>query len=554
MIKNIKLKFGSAPGEAPISIDNPMITVFVGPNNSGKSEILREISRFCLEGDQSVFLLLDRLFFREFSEAEYDAHYRNVFSPPRQGDGTPQGYSYIKVNDQRFQIKEGRYRESLINPNERSEFIRAYAQYHARHFFLGLNGEGRMHLVHNQSRGDLKNPTGSFARLITRNDIREKLRAKIYDAFGIYVGLDMSEGDQLSLKFGETPPPNERGIEDDMLSWSRRAKGIDRVSDGVKAYTGMLLNLYVGEPKAITIDEPEAFLHPSLSFKLGQELAKLATEYEKHVFVSTHSSHFLMGVIQSGARVNVVRLTYEGGVPTARLLPDNDLRAMMQDPFLRSANVMSGLFYKHVVVTEADADRAFYQEINDRLYESDSTRGCSNTLFLNANGEDTVHRIVAPLRRLGIPAAAIVDIDVLNQGGTSWTNHLKALSIPEIQHQPLGTQRDSAWTQLTAEGKNPKTEGGVSLLQGSEKEAVENLFDELKRYGFFVVPIGEVERWFSDLDINRAKQTWLRSIFEKMGNDPNDASYLRPTNDDVWAFMDEAGAWLKNPSRKGIPA
>ena len=47
---------------------------------------------------------------------------------------------------------------------------------------------------------------------------------------------------------------------------------------------------------------------------------------------------------------------------------------------------MSGLFYNHVIVTEADADRAFYQEINNRLCRFTEDRGISNALFLNANG------------------------------------------------------------------------------------------------------------------------------------------------------------------------
>jgi hypothetical protein len=37
----------------------------------------------------------------------------------------------------------------------------------------------------------------------------------------------------------------------------------------------------------------------------------------------------------------------------------------MRNPLLRSTGVLSGLFYEFVIVTEADADRAFYQEIND---------------------------------------------------------------------------------------------------------------------------------------------------------------------------------------------
>lgn len=56
-------------------------------------------------------------------------------------------------------------------------------------------------------------------------------------------------------------------------------------------------------------------------------------------------------------------------------------------------------------------------------------------------------------------------------------------------------------------------------------------------YGSFVVPIGEVENWLSDLDIDRNKNGWLRNIFEKMGDDPSSDHYIRPTHNDVWDFI-----------------
>jgi hypothetical protein len=38
-----------------------------------------------------------------------------------------------------------------------------------------------------------------------------------------------------------------------------------------------------------------------------------------------------------------------------------------------------------------------------------------------------------------------------------------------------------------------------------------------------------------------------------MGDDPNTTGYVHPGNDDVWAFIDLIGVWLKDPNRKGIP-
>lgn len=50
MIDRIKLKFGSSIGEKKLDIQLTPITIFVGPNNSGKSKIIKEINNFCKAG------------------------------------------------------------------------------------------------------------------------------------------------------------------------------------------------------------------------------------------------------------------------------------------------------------------------------------------------------------------------------------------------------------------------------------------------------------------------------------------------------------------------
>jgi hypothetical protein len=47
--------------------------------------------------------------------------------------------------------------------------------------------------------------------------------------------------------------------------------------------------------------------------------------------------------------------------------------------------------------------------------------------------------------------------------------------------------------------------------------------------------------------------TWLISIFEKMGENPNDPSYVKPKDGNVWDFISEIKEWISNERRDGIP-
>lgn len=550
MIRKLNLKFGSSPSAQALSIAEPAVTVFVGPNNAGKSQVLREVYSACTSGRGGGFQVLESLIFDALDENSAKVELERIRSEPRLGESAAENTAYVEIRGSRFQVHVPHYLNARMNPNAADHRGEHYCRYHLSQYTLNLDGLSRLRLVDPKERGDLKAPKSTFARLLVNDPVRSALRKTIFEAFGLYFGIDMSEGDKLQIRFGASNPPSERTVENDVLDWMRAAKSTDSVSDGVKAFTGILFELASGDPKVVIIDEPEAFLHPSLSFKLGQEISRHALSGEKQIFVSTHSPQFLMGVIQSGARVNIVRLTYSGGVGTARLLPNDELRVLMNDPLLRSTNVLAGLFYESVIVTEADSDRAFYQEVNDRLLGGTQGRGVPNALFLNGNGIDSIHRIVKPLRLLGIPAASILDVDALASIGQKWTNLATASGLPSIQQHAISEQRAKIWSKLIEGGRNPKSQGGLSLLSGSDLEAAENLVSQLGEYGMFILRGGEVEHWLPDLEVPRNK-TWLHSIFGAMGSDPNSPNYVKPEDGDVWRFVDLISSWARNPNRKG---
>ncbi|WP_228136493.1 ATP-dependent nuclease [Acinetobacter sp. Ag2] len=360
---------------------------------------------------------------------------------------------------------------------------------------------------------------------------------------------------QLSLRLSTKEPQDEleeRGIHEAAVEFHKKAIPIDYASDGVKAFTGMVTEMIAGDPSILLMDEPEAFLHPSLAFKLGKEVAGIMSHSEKRLFVATHSPNFIMGCIQSGAPVNIVRLTYRDGVATSRILPNIDILKLMRNPLLRSIGVLSGLFYEFVIVTESDADRAFYQEINDRLLKF-SNKGIPNCLFLNAQNKQTVKTIIKPLRELGIPVAGIVDIDILKEGGKVWSEFLESASLPEIEKNALAHTREALKQKFIESNKDMKKDGGISILKDQDKEALSNLFDKLAEYGLFVVPNGELESWLQQLNARGHGPAWLIDIFEQMGEDQTLDSYIKPSNNDVWEFISKIGNWFLNTRRKGIP-
>ena len=149
--------------------------------------------------------------------------------------------------------------------------------------------------------------------------------------------------------------------------------------------------------------------------------------------------------------------------------------------------------------------------------------------------------------------AAIVDLDVLKEGGKVWKKFLKGGFFPELEHNSLADLRSKVHQRL--ENKSAYGNGGgIDKLNDSDREAAENLCSKLAEYGLFLVKEGELECWLPELRVTGYKPHWLIEVFRKMGEDPNDENYLQPNNSGVWLFIAKVRSWLVNSDRKGIPA
>jgi len=560
MIDKLRLKFGSSIGQPNLEMDVTPVTIFVGPNNSGKSKALVELENYSNStGGQPNDLIIDKLTFTPYDKEEIEKELSSIKLPPTSGDKLGQGHSIIgKVSGNQSRRVNANI-ESIINQAINPSQITYncwYSQF-LRLFVIRLDGTNRLNLLTMQEAGDFQEPPRNLlAKIFTNDSLRDEIRQIIFEALGKYYVIDPTFSGKLRVRLSDRKPistTEERGWGNDSIEFHKAALEISGSSDGVKAFCGIITTLLAGDPKITLIDEPEAFLHPALANILGKDIGKSLRGSNKRLFAATHSSSFLMGCIQSGTPLNIVRLTYKNDVATARLLPKDKILHLMRNPLLRSTGVLNGLFYESVIVTEADSDRAFYQEINERLLASNDERGIANCLFINAQNKQTVWDIVRPLRELGIPTVGVVDIDVIKDGGQVFTKPLDGAFIPPISHASLHSQKTALINAFKATGKDMKKAGGIQLLSKDDQEACNNFFDQFEEYGVFIVRDGELESWLKALNITPNKSTWLVEVFKKMGENPGDAEYLNPSNGDVWDFLGNIKKWIDNPQRKGIP-
>jgi len=570
-ITEIVFRAGASPSAHPLRLAVGNVTILVGPNNAGKSSALREIEYACTRipvpsptppkttSPQVVTWVTLDLPQTPADALEWMRPFKHpVEQPPYAPDNEQFSVAYPLSNGgtNQAQVSTAYFQQS-IGPSGNHEMVRSAIMPPRA---IRLDGRTRFSIPMAGPTGSLvARPTTYLQGLFHNDGARHKLQDITHDAFGQYVAIDAStEPGQLFLRMSDRRPPTEydRSLTTEAALYFAQQPLLTTFGDGVQAFVA-LVGTVIGSPyKVILIDEPEAFLPPPIARRLGAELTRIVNERDASLVIATHDADFLMGCIAESRDTAVVRLTYDSGVPTARGLTPSELAPMMYHPLFRSTGALHALFHHAAIVTESDADRAFYDEINHRL--QGVGRGIKDALFLNAQNWQTEHEIVRPLRRIGIPAAAVVDLDVILKTGTDWDNLFDACNVARDRRQHLWTERDYIQSVLLSlyddkdDVKAVVKKQGLAVLNDADCLRAHRLLDDLAVYGLFIVPVGDLESWLNDLQVKGHAARWLIGIFTRIAALQETEHPLQPGGDDVWVFVDRVATWINNPRRGGM--
>lgn len=330
--------------------------------------------------------------------------------------------------------------------------------------------------------------------------------------------------------------------------------------DGVKGFIGILLYLILDFYKVYLIDEPEAFLHPPQARIMGQLIGELSKE-KKQVFISTHSEQLIQGLLDTASdRLKIVRITRNQDINHAAVLNAEDIKRVWKDPILKYSNILEGLFYKNIVLCESDSDCRFYSIVNDFLQMEQGKY--ADTFFTYSGGKQRIPVILKALSSLGVETKLITDFDVLNNRGMfekicnacniDWNliqkdygnfydavgreNKLRMKSKNEIYAQITKITKENEEDYYTDKNvqriKNQlkeksywailKESGENAVPSGQPNKSFKNLKKIANEYGLFIVPVGELECFVKD--VNSHGPNWVNDVLEQY-SDLNDPVY-----------------------------
>jgi energy-coupling factor transporter ATP-binding protein EcfA2 len=489
--------------------------VLVGPNNSGKSQSLREIVSICGDGKTDRTCVIKGL---EISKNGTLEQLQEFFKSEAE-------YVDFTYRYKNWQIHEGHvslWAQPYLTGNLLSGYVRNIA------------ANDRLSICEQQTSISPKDQkTKPQHILYDDSTLMSKISGLFKKAFGKDLMFDFRGGSKLPIHVGQVP--EIKGVvdrvSDEYVKAVRAQPLLDKQGDGMKSFAGILFEAIVNDLDITLIDEPEAFLHPPQMRRLGETLA---SEVNGQLFVATHSSDILRGFLEgTKGNVRILRISRKGDINLVMEASGETIRGLWEKPELRYSNALEGIFHEQTIICEDDSDCRLINSVADYL-DSNSQEQWLDTAYVPTGGKHGIAKVADVLRKVGVPIKAVFDIDFLSEQelvkstvlafGGDWEDirpiwnrvdsavrgGTKAKRIPEIKQDILAIINSSAEDALpkgdiveALKQDKPwnlvKKVGEIGIPNGDAQSDYRNLKNKLEEIGIYLVPVGEIENFCPDI-------------------------------------------------------
>ena len=524
---------------ASLSLEKNCILVFVGQNNVGKSQALRDI--YVHARNELGTLVVAKT---SFSKSTYEIISKWLETHFAVHDIRDcRSYSGMDCSFNQYQVQRA----------ERSGTFGEITDA----FVSRLDTATRLAISNPPEAVGRRAATKHPIHVLERDELLlEKVSAYFRKAFGVGLIPFVGYGRTIPLCVGDDP----KDVCEETLTGSQRESRFLKVldglpqlqdqGDGMRSFAGVMLYLTLGFYNMFLIDEPEAFLHPPQATLLGNVIGELLTN-EQQAFISTHSMDFINGLLEKVPnRVKIIRVTRSGNSNDFSVLDNTRLIQISKDPFLRYSALLEGMFYKNVVLCEGDADCMFYSMLNNAA-DMKGAKG-TETLFTHCGGKQRMPKVIGALKELRVDVKVIPDFDVLNNEvvlkelvqvcGGDWSRierDYKILIADINQRSNVGRTGADVLKEISAELADVmetvvsptkmrnirkslesrtvwdqlKTTGVTGVGAGNPRSACESILKYLSTIGIHVVPCGELECFVPT--VGGHGPDWLHAVIEQ---------------------------------------
>lgn len=574
-------------------ISHKGLTVIVGPNSSGKTQLLHDIEHV-IQGKRRQLIVAEDIEYKKpenyetfIQTLEFEGYLKRTFNSNGQkiinkispNFGRGGGVGDISENDATTSFN------NFLNylPQKKSysdvPFLSQFGLLLSTILFLS----NRLTLVNQQHSFDYENspPSNDFQALYLNDPAQENLTEEIMNTFGKGIWLDATKGNILCLRVSESktmPSDADRRSPTKMAQY----RTIENEGDGFKSYVGICISLLLGRRPICLIDEPELCLHPPQAYVLGKFIGKFCNDSSHMTLVATHSSHLLRGIIEKSDNACILRMTRNNGEFKGSLVEPSILKDSTKRPLIKAETILDGIFSDAIILVEAESDRIVYEAAWEKISDS----FLFDIRFISVGGTGGFLEVLKFYNILHIPVSIISDLDIildkdklknildrLKAEGESKEKILEKCQLireklnqilPKISENEFKTElkslveMDIRWENVDDFKISKKLtdiaediqrngnlkRGGIANFSNNNDifQLINEVIELLHSVGLFCVPVGELEYWVADLmkdgPSRKRKAEWAHEAARRIRESDS-------KTDDIWDFLKNIGQHLK---------
>lgn len=447
-IEMIKLKNGA---EKPKGFRPTALNVIVGPNNSGKSHLLKEI-RDAVYPRKDGAELIEKMLCQSirFSEPGSYEELNDAYLIDKRMITTSQGYKNrdycppeISIDANGY-ITSRNYSSTLSTSiewhpfacSQISEFgLSSLLPYIGASFVSYSGTTERPLLAYGEKRYGLKDPQTNLLSTVQYNyELQADLAEATKRLFGLDIALDIDSSEIAQFRTGSTFDNYRESKRNDGSKLDELFDGspLKDAGDGLKGFVATYISLKIGNRPIVLIDEPETYLHPAQTYNLGKIIGESICP-DTQLFVATHSSTLIEGLASCLSKSNqndisLIKLNGKGASDegdSARIITGESLYSFLHDPKLSHSRALDALFADRITLVESDADRIVYQQLIEKVGID-----TKDALFIPTYSKDLMQHLAKFCNSIGTPCNAIVDLDLIN-------NYEKLKAVVKVLEQKL---------------------------------------------------------------------------------------------------------------------
>lgn len=295
-------------------------------------------------------------------------------------------------------------------------------------------------------------------------------------------------------------------------------------SHGTRAAISLMLALTDKTRKITFIDEPELHLYPAARRYIARFIASSVSE--KQVFMVTHDPLIIDGIAASGKDFSILKIDKSRNLSLVNFDAAERRRTASE---LKNPQAIQAGFYDAALFVEGMDDKFIYNSVLSRknMIPQNIEFG-----IIECNGGDRMKDSVKFALDIKTRVATIVDFDQListkkDKNSTTKRSYVEtlmtAMGFDESIIQNARDIHDELKLVKWSQGKR-LTDPNISPTLHARTE---NLLNQLKDGGIFVVPVGEAYDWFSKTKADGPVEYLQAKYFNNSKKFPELTSFMK---------------------------